>query len=88
MHCPHCRSAATTGRKHRTVLGYRRFTCRACGRRFNERTGTPLNDLQYPTDLMLLAGRWRSLIQETQITGDVSDGRRAITPRQLGCPEI
>ena len=25
------------------------------GRRFNERTGTPFNDLQYPTDLVLLA---------------------------------
>jgi hypothetical protein len=41
MHCPHCRSAATTGRKYRTVLGYWRFNCRASGRRSNERTGTP-----------------------------------------------
>ena len=48
MHCPHCRSTATTTRKRRTTLGYRRFNCRACGRRFNERTGTPFNDLQYP----------------------------------------
>ena len=47
MHCPHCRSTATTTRKRRTTLGYRRFNCRACGRRFNERTGTPFNDLQY-----------------------------------------
>ncbi len=25
MHCPHCRSTATTTRKRRTTLGYRRF---------------------------------------------------------------
>ena len=42
MHCPRCRSNATTTRKPRTTLGYRRFHCRACGWRFNERTGTPL----------------------------------------------
>ena len=59
MHCPHCRSTATTKRRHRTTLGYQRFNCRACGRRFNERTGTPFNDLQYPTDLVLLAVLWR-----------------------------
>ena len=33
--------------------------CRACGRRFNERTGTPFNDRQDPTDLVLLAVLWR-----------------------------
>ena len=59
MHCPHCRSTATTKRRHRTTLGYQRFNCRAGGRRFNERTGTPFNDLQYPTDLVLLAVLWR-----------------------------
>ena len=40
MHCPHCRPAATAGRKHRSALGYQRFRCRACGRRFKERIGT------------------------------------------------
>ena len=54
MPCPHCRSATTTGRRHRTVLGYRRFNFRACSRRFNERTGTPFNVLQHPTDLVPL----------------------------------
>ena len=51
MPCPHCRSTATTKRKPRTTLGYPRLRCRACGRRFN--------DLQYPTDLVLLAVLWR-----------------------------
>ena len=58
MPCPHCRSTATTKRNPRTTLGYPRFNCRACGRRFNERTGTPFNDLQHPTDIVLLAVLW------------------------------
>ncbi len=40
-------------------MGYRRFHCRHCGRRFNERTGTPYNWLQYPTDIVLLVVLWR-----------------------------
>ena len=53
--CPHCESTATTRRICRTALGYRRFNCRSCRRRFNERTGPGFNDLQYPTDVVLLA---------------------------------
>ena len=59
VNCPHCASAATTRRQARTTLGYRRFNCRSCKRRFNERTGTPFNDLQVPTDVVLLAVLWR-----------------------------
>ena len=59
MACPDCASTATTRRKGRTALGYRRFRCQACRRRFNGRTGTPFNDLQYPTDIVLLAVLWR-----------------------------
>ena len=59
MACPDCASTATTRRKGRTALGYRRFRCQACRRRFNERTGTPFNDLQYPTNIVLLAVLWR-----------------------------
>jgi transposase-like protein len=44
---------------HRTALGYRRFSCGSCHRRFNERTGTPFHDLQFPTDIVLLAVLWR-----------------------------
>ena len=46
MNCPHCGSAQTRERPGLTELGYRRFHCRDCGRRFNERTGTPYNWLQ------------------------------------------
>ena len=55
MTCPHCESPATTKRQGPTSLGSRRFRCRFCGRRFNERSGTAFNDLQYPTDVVLLA---------------------------------
>jgi transcription elongation factor Elf1 len=33
MPCPHCLSRSISTRKHRTSLGYRTFSCRACGPR-------------------------------------------------------
>jgi putative transposase len=54
MRCPHCQSIATTERPDRTKLGYRRFRCRDCQCGCNERTGTPFNRLQYPTDVVCL----------------------------------
>jgi putative transposase len=59
MSCPHCGSTATTERPDRTELGYRRFRCRHCHRGFNERTGTPYNRLQFPTDVVCLVILWR-----------------------------
>jgi putative transposase len=59
MACPHCLSTSIWKSKHRTSLGYKTFSCRACRRRFNERSGTPFNDLQFPTDVVLLAVLWR-----------------------------
>jgi putative transposase len=59
MTCSHCESTATTERSDRTELGYRRFRCRDCQRGFNERTGTPFNRLQYPTDVVCLVILWR-----------------------------
>ena len=57
--CPHCLSTSISKRKHRTSLGYRTFCCRDCNKRFNERSGSPFNDLQFPTDIVLLAVLWR-----------------------------
>ena len=57
MNCPHCHSSSTTEREGRTVHGFRRFRCRECGRRFNERTGTALN--RVPTDIVFLVVFWR-----------------------------
>src|SRR3954471_9021762 len=59
MNCPHCHSSSTTEQEGRTVQGFRRFRCRDCGRRYNERTGTVLNRVQVPTDIVFLVVFWR-----------------------------
>ena len=59
MNCPHCASALTKEQTPRTTLGYRLFRCSACKHCFNERTGTPFNFLQYPTDVVFLVVLWR-----------------------------
>ncbi len=57
--CPHCSSSSTTNRSRKTSLGYKVCRCRACHRIFNERTATPFNYLQFPTDVVLLVVLWR-----------------------------
>lgn len=59
MNCPHCASTSTKEQTKQTSLGYRTFRCSACKRTFNERTGTPFNYLEYPTDIVLLVVLWR-----------------------------
>src|SRR4029078_9882571 len=59
MTWPHCQSSTARRRKVRTALGYPTFWCASCRRRFNERTGTPFNELQPPNDVVLLAVLWR-----------------------------
>ncbi len=56
---PHCGSAKGHRRRRQTSLGYQTFACSACRRIFNERTATPFNELQCPTDIVLLAVLWR-----------------------------
>ena len=59
MSCPHCASLTTAAQPKTTALGYQTFRCGACRRSFNERTGTPFNFLEYPTDIVLLVVLWR-----------------------------
>ena len=59
MNCPHCASATTKEQTRKTTLGYCLFRCSVCKRLFNERTGTPFNFLEYPTDVVLLVVLWR-----------------------------
>ena len=59
MTCPHCAGTLTTELTKRTQLGYRTFRCSTCRRQFNERTGTPFNYLEFPTDIVLLVVMWR-----------------------------
>src|SRR5579859_1919763 len=55
MACPYCQGDAPQEMDRVTALGYRLFRCRP----FNERTGTPFNHLQVPTDIALLVVLWR-----------------------------
>ncbi len=59
MACPQCKAAFTTEQAQRTALGYRKFRCQVCKRLYHERTGTPFNFLEYPTDIVLFVVVWR-----------------------------
>ncbi|MEP7289447.1 MAG: IS6 family transposase [Chloroflexota bacterium] len=59
MNCPHCQASDTGRHKKTTSLGYAIYGCHGCGRRFNERSGTAFNHLQFPTDIVLLVVLWR-----------------------------
>ena len=59
MRCPPCGSDPVGERPERTAQGCRRFRWRACGKQFNERTGTALNRAQYPADIIALVVLWR-----------------------------
>ena len=52
MDCPHCHSTQTTPLKRTTDLGYAVFRCKHCQHTFNERTGTPFNFIEVPTDIL------------------------------------
>jgi hypothetical protein len=56
--CIGCGSAVVSERSERTVQGYRRFRCRACGKQFNERSESLLNRTQYPSDVIALVVLW------------------------------
>jgi len=51
------RQPKNRARTRRSAIG--RSAARACKRTFNERTGTPFNSLEYPTDIVLLVVLWR-----------------------------
>jgi transposase-like protein len=59
MRCIACDAAEISERPERTVQGYRRFRCHACGKQFNERSGGILNRAQYPSDVIALVVFWR-----------------------------
>ena len=54
MNCPNCATNRTLLMKSPTNLGYQQFRCQECSKQFNERTGTPYNFLEYPTDIVVL----------------------------------
>ena len=52
MICPHCQSPELRKLNQTTNLGYAEFHCGGCRRKSNERTGTPFNFLEFPTDIV------------------------------------
>src|SRR4051812_41584799 len=52
MTCPHCHSRQIRKLSRTTDLGYAAFPCDDCHRKSNERTGTPFNFLELPTDIV------------------------------------
>ncbi|AFY39982.1 Integrase catalytic region [[Leptolyngbya] sp. PCC 7376] len=52
MDCPHCHSTEFSLLQQRTNLGYHRFRCKICRRTYNERTATPFNFVEVPTDII------------------------------------
>jgi len=63
MTCPDCQSQQTRKLPVVTELGYARFQCRSCQRAFNERTGTPFNFLDMPTDIVFQVVLFRLLFK-------------------------
>jgi putative transposase len=63
MTCPYCQSRPTRKLSVATDLGYSRFQCRSCRRTFNERTGTPFNFLEMPTDIVFQVVLFRLLFK-------------------------
>jgi transposase-like protein len=63
MTCPYCATDDIRNLEDATDLGYYRFRCRRCGRRFNERTGTPFNRLEFPTDIVFQVVVFRLLFK-------------------------
>ena len=52
MNCPHCQASQTRKLDETTDLGYAVFRCGQCQRKFNERTGSPFNHLEFHTDIV------------------------------------
>ena len=54
MICAYCQSSTTKRMKRPTNLGYTQYQCQECCRQFNERTGTELNYIEYPTEVVMM----------------------------------
>jgi putative transposase len=59
MNCPYCTAFTTRKRAKKTELGYAPFFCPTCKHTLNDRTGASFNELEVPTDIVLLVVLWR-----------------------------
>ena len=63
MNCPHCESARTNKLNQSTQLGYQKYRCQSCGKQYNERTGTKLNFITHPTEIVMLVVQYYYLFK-------------------------
>ena len=54
MYCPHCESKTTRKLTRLTVLGYHQYRYRRCSKQYNERAGTKLSFVEYPTEVAMI----------------------------------
>lgn len=52
MDCPQCNSCQISFLQRTTNLGYDKFQCKECRCSYNERTSTPFNFIEVPTDIL------------------------------------
>jgi transposase-like protein len=76
MNCPSCGSNKTSESSPKTSLGYRTYSCSECQRRFNERSGTPFNNLQFPVKV---GGKWHYLYRAIDRAGNLIDSMLSAT---------
>lgn len=55
MNCLYCQSKNTRQIIKKTYLGYKQYRCSSCDKQYNERTGTKLNFIEYPTEVVMIA---------------------------------
>jgi transposase-like protein len=63
MECPHCQSQKIikNGKHHhQDGKAVQNYLCKRCGKRFSERTGTPMSRLRTPASVVSLAMKMRS----------------------------
>jgi transposase-like protein len=73
MKCVYCESekVVKNGKNQSGGKSIQRYLCRGCGRRSNERSGTPIANLQTPVETIALAMKARSEGLGIRATGRV-----------------
>jgi transposase-like protein len=80
MHCPHCQSPKVieNGNHHlQDGTPMQNDLCKSCGKRFSERTGTPMARLRTPTSTVSIALKMRSEGMGVRASGRVLDKSHA-----------
>ena len=76
MNCVHCQNDRVVKNGTKTLKTgqvVQHYRCNACGRRFNERTGTPMSRLRTPVEIVEMALKVRGEGLGVRATGRVLD---------------